>query len=142
MSDETRLHIDDDWKAAAQREKEQLAKEVESTEEGPLPEASFHAIVNTLAMQAMVGLGGFGGPGGQPIPPNPETAKLFIDLLDVLDQKTKGNLTPEEKKILDTTLYSLRMAYLELMGGGGMGGRPGSAAGGRSPSGGGATIAK
>lgn len=130
MSDENRLHIDDDWKASARREKEELAKEVESREEGPLPEASFLAIVNTLAMQAMVGLGGFGGPGGQQIPPNPETAKLFIDMLDVLDQKTKGNLSDEEKKVLDKTLYSLRMAYLEMMGGGGgmgggMPGRPG-----------------
>lgn len=95
MSDENRLHIDDDWKASARREKEELAKEVESHDEGPLPEASFLAILNTLAMQAMVGLGGFGGPGGQQIPPNPETAKLFIDMLDVLDQKTKGNLTEE-----------------------------------------------
>jgi hypothetical protein len=141
MSDETRLHIDDDWKASAQREKEALAKEVESGQpggEGPLPEASFPAIINTLAMQAVVGLGGYGGPGGQQIPPNPETAKLFIDMLDVLDQKTKGNLTPEEKKLLDTTLYSLRMAYLEMMGGG-VGGPAGSR--GAGP-GGGAGIAR
>ena len=42
------------------------------------------------------GLGGFQGPGGERIPPNPDAAKHHIDLLDVLEQKTKGNLTDEE----------------------------------------------
>ncbi len=119
MSEEGRLHVDDDWKAQAQREKAKLAEEVEShPEDAPPAEANFLSILNILAMQAMVGLGGFAGPGGQQIPPNPELAKHFVDLLEVLDQKTKGNLTPDEKKVLDTTLYNLRMAYVEMVGGG------------------------
>jgi len=119
MSDEGRLHVDDDWKAQAQREKAKLAEEVEShADAAPPAEANFLSILNILAMQAMVGLGGFAGPGGQQIPPNPELAKHFVDLLEVLDQKTKGNLTLDEKKVLDTTLYNLRMAYVEMVGGG------------------------
>ena len=119
MSEEGKLHVDADWKAEAQREKAKLSKEVETHEEAPQAEASFLSILNILAMQAMVGLGGFAGPGGQQIPPNPELAKHFVDLLEVLDQKTKGNLTAEEKKAIDTTLYNLRMAYVEMVSGGG-----------------------
>jgi hypothetical protein len=120
MSDEARLHIDDDWKTEALREKERLAQEVERSKAGSgLPEASFLGILNTLVMQAMVGLGGMAGPGGRAIPPNPELAKHYIDLLDVLDAKTRGNLTEEEKKTLDMALYNLRMAYVELMSGAG-----------------------
>lgn len=127
MSDEARLHIDDDWKQQAQRDKERLAKEVETHDDGAIPEATFLGIVNTLAMQAVVGLGGVAGAGGQPIPPQPELAKHSIDLLEVLGQKTKGNLSEVETKTLDTTLYNLRMAYVELMsaiaGASGPGGR-------------------
>ena len=53
-------------------------------------------------------------PSGGNIPPNPELAKYHIDLLDVLDQKCKGNMTDDEKRLLDTTLYQLRMAYVEV----------------------------
>ncbi len=124
MSDEFRLHVDDDWKAQAQREKETLSAEVESKRPTEAGAASFIEILNTLAMQAVVGLGGLAGPEGQQIPPNPDMAKHFIDMLDVLEQKTRGNLTPDEKKALDTTLYSLRMAYVETVGGGTAPGTP------------------
>ncbi|MFO0973818.1 MAG: DUF1844 domain-containing protein [Phycisphaerae bacterium] len=114
MSDSQRLHIDDDWKAEAAREKERLSREADDAPQAGMGEATFNGIINTLAMQAMVGLGGLGGPAGQQIPPNPELAKHFIDLLEVLDKKTAGNVTPDEKRILDTTLYHLRMAYVEM----------------------------
>jgi hypothetical protein len=121
MSDEAKLHIDDDWKSEAQREKERLAEEVErdaagwSDSAGPQPQADFRSIVNVLAMQAMIGLGGMRTGGGRVVPPSPELAKLHIDMLEVLEQKTKGNLSEDEQRLLDTTLYQLRMAYVELM---------------------------
>ncbi|MCK6456849.1 MAG: DUF1844 domain-containing protein [Phycisphaerae bacterium] len=115
MSDEARIHVDDDWKAEARREKERLASEVEARDPAEPREVNFAELVNLLAMQAMVGLGGLSGPGGQSIPPNPEIAKHYIDLLDILDQKTKNNLTDPEKRIIDTTLYNLRMAYVEFI---------------------------
>ena len=64
------------------------------------------------------------GPGGQQIPPNFDLAKHHIDILDVLTVKTKGNLDPEEQKLLDTTLHQLRMAYVEAVQGGGMSAPP------------------
>jgi exonuclease III len=66
-------------------------------------------------MQVVVGLGGMMGPGGQEIPPNMEIAKHHIDLLDVLDRKTRNNLEKDERAMLDTTLHQLRMAYVETV---------------------------
>ncbi|HPF38433.1 MAG TPA: DUF1844 domain-containing protein [Phycisphaerae bacterium] len=118
MTDEApKIHIDDDWKSEAAAEKERLANEVEARDAGPIPAPTFVEIVQTLAMQVMVGLGGMQGPNGQPIPPNLDLAKHFIDMLDVLEKKTKGNLDQDEQTILDTTLHQLRMAYVESVGG-------------------------
>ncbi|MCA9256357.1 MAG: DUF1844 domain-containing protein [Phycisphaerales bacterium] len=118
MTDEApKIHIDDDWKSEAAAEKERLANEVETRDSGPIPAPTFVEIVQTLAMQVMVGLGGMQGPNGQPIPPNHDLAKHFIDMLDVLEKKTKGNLDQDEQTILDTTLHQLRMAYVEAIGG-------------------------
>lgn len=120
MADEERkLHIDDDWKSQAAAEKARLAESVEDTSQRQLPNADFVGLVQIIAMQALVGLGGMAGPGGQEIPPNLELAKHHIDMLDVLDKKTQGNLSPEEKRLLDTTLHQLRMAYVEQLRGGG-----------------------
>jgi len=116
-----KIIIDDDWKAEAQREKERLAQETQQQTSGAAagvaapPVADFAALVNVLAMQAMICLGGVRGPGGQAIPPNPEMAKFHIDLLDVLDQKCRGNLSDEEKRTLDVTLYELRMRYVQMV---------------------------
>jgi len=118
MPDEPKLQIDDDWKSEAAKEKERLAETAENAGPQRLPPADFVGLVQLIAMQAIVGLGGMAGPGGQEIPPNMELAKHHIDQLDVLDKKTKGNLDPNEKAVLDTTLHQLRMAYVEAVRGG------------------------
>lgn len=118
MSDQDqRLQIDDDWKSEAAAEKARLAETVEEQGSRAMPAADFVGLVQLLAMQAVVGLGGFAGPGGQEIPPNLELAKHHIDMLEVIETKTKGNLTPEEKRLLDTTLHQLRMGYVESLRG-------------------------
>ena len=57
--------------------------------------------------------------------PNPETgqtmrdleaAKLFVDMLEMLEAKTKGNLSPDEQKMLKQTLMAVRMAFVEAAG--------------------------
>ena len=119
MSDEptdSGLHIDTDWKEEAAREKERLAqKEGQQTGAGgAVPEAAgFADLVNSIAMQAAIGLGGYEGPGGERIPPNLQLAKHHINMLDLLEQKTKGNLTAEEKRALDAVVYELRMQYVQ-----------------------------
>lgn len=112
------LHIDSDWKAEAAREKELLTEQEHPAEAsgGPInAEANFIELVNLLAMQTAVSLGGMQQPGEPSIPPNPIAAKHFIDLLEVLHTKTEGNLTGDEKKILESVLHELRMQYVQTV---------------------------
>lgn len=118
--DDSKLIIDDDWKNEAAAEKERLSEAAEeSSARAGMPTADFTGLIQLLAMQAMVGLGGMRGPSGTDIPPNIELAKHHIDMLDVLEKKTAGNLEDDEKNALDTTLHQLRMAYVEVVQGGG-----------------------
>ncbi len=115
---EPKIHVDSDWKAEAQREKERLDQQTRDVgKRGPLPEPTFAEIVNLIVMQAVVGLGGLQVPGGERLPPDLSVAKHHIDLLAVLEDKTKGNLSDEEKGLLDNALYELRMRYVDVVGG-------------------------
>lgn len=109
-----KIIVDDDWKAQARKEKEQLADTVESGGGQALPGPSFEELINLVVMQALAGLGLLAGPGGERIPPNLDMAKHFIDLLQVLEDKTRGNLTPDEKRLLDQVLYEMRMNYVQI----------------------------
>jgi hypothetical protein len=81
-------------------------------EEGQLPPASFTSLVQMLATQAAVFMSDQADPEtGMPVR-NLELAKHNIDLLRVLEEKTKGNLTDPEKRLLETLLYELLMAYV------------------------------
>jgi hypothetical protein len=116
MTDEAKkLIVDDDWKEEARREKEKLAEQEASATQEKLPEASLMDVINVLAIQAMVGLGMMAGPQGERIPPHLEVARHFIDLLQVLQARTRGNLTPDEQRALDGVTYDLRMRYVEVV---------------------------
>jgi hypothetical protein len=135
MADEERkIFVDDDWKASAKQEKERMAEEAESARQQSeqLPDPTFAELVNLVVTPALAGLGLMQGPNGQPMPPNPDLAKHFIDVLQMLDEKTKGNLDEQEKQLLDQVLYELRMRYVEMTTGGG----GGPAQGGQAPGGG------
>ena len=115
--DAPKIHIDSDWKSEAQQEKERLAEQEAASEQSPAAgEANFLSMVNLLAMQAVVALGGMQTPDGQRMQPDPQAARIYIDLLAILEQKTKGNLTDDESKILTQTLGELRMMFVQLVG--------------------------
>jgi len=76
--------------------------------------AGFDTLVSYLSTTAMFQLGALAGPGGERIPPDFPNARRTIDLLEVLQQKTQGNLSTEEARFLDEALYELRLAYLEM----------------------------
>ncbi len=115
MAEEPRkIIVDDDWKAEARREKERLAAQSAGPQGMPAP--SFAELVNLIVMQAMAGLGLLPGPNGERFPPSLEAAKHFIDMLQVLEDKTKGNLTADEKRLLDQVLYETRMTYVQIAG--------------------------
>jgi hypothetical protein len=114
--EEKKIIVDDDWKAEAKKEKERLAQE--TTQQEAIPDPTFAELINMIAMQAIVGFGGMAGPGGERIPPNLDIAKHYVDMLQVLEDKTKGNLTDDEKKLLDQVAYEIRMRYIQAASGG------------------------
>lgn len=121
MADDKKIFVDDDWKAQARAEKEKLSEQTAKHSAEGMPAASFVELINLLVMQAMAGMGMLAGAGGQPIPPNLELAKHYIDMLQMLEDKTKNNLNAEEKKLLDQVLYEMRMTFVQRTGGGRMG---------------------
>ncbi|OGR15082.1 MAG: hypothetical protein A3K53_03825 [Deltaproteobacteria bacterium RIFOXYB2_FULL_66_7] len=75
----------------------------------------FLDLVQSLQMGAMAGLGMLQGPDGKRPPVDLPAAKDAIDLLGILQEKTKGNLTKEEEEILREGLYHLRMGYMAMI---------------------------
>jgi hypothetical protein len=74
----------------------------------------FLDLVQSLQVGAMVGLGMIQGPDGKRPPVDLPAAKDAIDLLGILQEKTKGNLTKEEEEVLREGLYHLRMGYMAM----------------------------
>jgi hypothetical protein len=77
------------------------------------PAMSFEQLVQSLYMTAIMQLGG-ATPEGQQPQVDIMGARQSIDMLSVLAEKTKGNLTPDETRLLDSALFELRMAFLEI----------------------------
>lgn len=119
MSDpksEPKIIVDSDWKQEAAEDKKRLDEQTRAAPESrALPQPGFIEIVNLLVMQAAVGLGGYKAPTGENLPPDLPMAKHFIDLLEVLQKKTEGNLADDEKKALDAMTYEMRMRYVEAV---------------------------
>jgi len=80
----------------------------------PPPPASFPQLVTIFAMQASVSLQQAADPNEKETSTHLDYARHFIDLLSLIEQKTKGNLTDEEAKMLETTIHELRMAYVSM----------------------------
>jgi hypothetical protein len=122
---EKKIIVDEDWKQEAQKEKEILAaqeeaekkeKQQEERQRGPLPEGNLAALISMLATQALFALGLLQIKGQEERKPDLELAKYNIDMLQVLEDKTKGNLTKEEETVLANTLSELRMGYVKVAG--------------------------
>jgi hypothetical protein len=82
-------------------------------ERGEAPPATLAGLVSQLMTQTLFYLGELAPRGGEPVV-NLDMAKHNVDLLGVLEEKTRGNLTPEEKRLLDSVLYELRMRYVSV----------------------------
>ncbi len=87
------------------------SSEPESTDERPGPD--FSAFVLSLATQALVQLGEMPAPEGVQIPVNVAVAKQTIDILSMLAEKTRGNLSETEEKLMQEILHNLRMSYVK-----------------------------
>lgn len=136
------LHIDTDWKRQAQEEKKRLADEEArrlresatapatpavpppgappatprpgvAARRGETPHASFSVLVQSILTQILFYLGDLAARGAEPSV-NLDMAKHQIDILGVLEEKTRGNLSDDEKRMLDTALYETRMRYVSV----------------------------
>jgi hypothetical protein len=91
------------------------AAERERTCDEPVPPIDFVTFVLSLSTNTMVSLGLLSTPGTAEKKLDLPLARQTIDLLAILQEKTKGNLTGEEERILDTVLYDLRMTYVQVV---------------------------
>jgi hypothetical protein len=79
------------------------------------PTITFPAFVFSLAHTVAVHLGDAPDPStGQPGQVNLEAAQHMIDVLALLEEKTRGNLSAEERQLLDRLLFELRMRFVEV----------------------------
>ena len=140
-----KIIVDEDWKSQVEREREQLREHVTEASAGDaasatpqpgepdmaaqrttveqgggsadfdMPAPSLPMLISTLATQAIAAMGQLPDPEtGQPIV-RPKLAKYHIDLLAVLQEKTKGNVTSEEADMLEGALHELRMIYVQVV---------------------------
>ncbi len=123
--EEKKIIIDEDWKHQAQKEKEVMAAQEKAEEKkpsgakakhGPLPKGDLAALISLLVTQTLFALGLLRIEGQEDKEPDLEMARYNIDILQMLQEKTKGNLTEEEQNVLDTTLNEVRMAYVKVAG--------------------------
>jgi hypothetical protein len=77
-----------------------------------LPPASFPVLVQLLASQAMLAMGKMQVPGQPELKVDLDAAKHFVDLLGVLEEKTKGNVTPDEAAMIGAVSHELRLIYV------------------------------
>jgi hypothetical protein len=82
--------------------------------DAPKRSAAFENLVRMMGSNAAMVLGAYADPRtGQPVI-DPDAAREFIDMLDALHEKTKGNLAPEEDTLLLDLLGKLKMTFLEI----------------------------
>ena len=126
-SEAPKIIVDSDWKSQARAEKDRLAQAEKQAEKkvekragdgappgpGKLPEADFSTLIGTLITQALMYLGAFPDQDGRAMV-SLEHARFHIDLLAVLEEKTRGNITEEEAADLKRTLIEVRMRYVEI----------------------------
>lgn len=131
--DEPELIVDTDWKEQVAREREssdEATSQDESQSSEPStpnedaaanempapPPASFTVLISMLFSQAMAMLGQMPDPSSGETTINKPFAKHYIDTLEMLQEKTKGNLDDEETSMLSEALHALRMMYVNAKG--------------------------
>ena len=89
--------------------------EEEKNESPGFPPLDFETLITEYSTTAMAYLGGMPDPETQEPIFNLQLAKRMIDTIDLLKEKTKGNLSTPESNFLENTLYSLKMTYVHAV---------------------------
>ena len=129
MSESIKKRVDEDWKNRVTQEKQHDEVQVAPSEQGvseggsapsvdasadqqePL-QATFERFITSLAIEGLMALGEMPQPVTRKKEVNVAQAKYLIDLLGILEEKTKGNLNVDEQRLLSDALYQLRMRYM------------------------------
>jgi hypothetical protein len=90
------------------------AKGKEEAAEDPLPKLDFATFVLSISHSVLMHLGEAPLPDGEVAQQNLPLARQTIDLLGLLEEKTKGNLSGDEERLLSQVLYDLRMRFVEV----------------------------
>ena len=102
-------------KAEREEERKKDKDREEKKEKGaaPLPEVNFSSFILSLSSSTLLHLGEIADPQSGEKKKDMALAKQSIDIINLLKDKTKGNLTQEEEKLLDHLLYDLRMRFVK-----------------------------
>lgn len=114
------VNVDEDWKQQVAQEKERLKEQEKATaaggqgaKAGQMPEANFQVFLAGLYTQTLMALGQVENPvTGEKRRSMPE-AQYLIDTIEMLRDKTKGNLEQQESTYLENLLYDLQMRYID-----------------------------
>jgi len=122
--------VDESWKQKVVEEKSKFSSQPKNESvkgsPGAQPEASdeesshetgevnFINFISGLAAQTMMALGQMAHPGTNESHVDLDSAKYLIDTIEMIQKKTKGNLTPEEDKAMQTLVYQLKMVYVKI----------------------------
>ncbi len=117
----------DDASSTAQRSEEKKAAPKETPREDPktktaepersgqpLPAVDFNALILSLSSSVMMHLGVLPNPVSHETEADLPLAKQTIDIIALLQEKTRGNLTQDEEKFIEAVLYDLRLKYVEV----------------------------
>ena len=116
FDDKGELKEEEAKQEAPRKEEKKVEKEKEQAERGPLPEVNFNSLIFSLSSSALLHLGEIADPHtGQKLKDLP-LAKHSIDIIAMLKDKTKGNLTEEEQKFVESVLTDLRWRYVRATG--------------------------
>jgi hypothetical protein len=107
---------EEDSRGKEGKKREEPPKEDAVEEDIPLPEINFINFLFSLSTSVLIQLGEIQDPVSEEIAKNLPLAKQTIDLIGMLKEKTKGNLTPDEEKLIENILYDLRIRYVKAVG--------------------------
>lgn len=94
-------------------EAEETATSAEPDSQTQLPEVNFATFIMSLNVSALANLGAIEDPTTGKQSKNLQLGKQTIDILGMLEEKTRGNLTTDEENMLKSILYDLRMIYIK-----------------------------
>ena len=106
--------VENKSESISEQERKTKAEESQKIDPSQIPPATFPLMVSMFSTQAMGALGILPNPITGKVDSQPALAKHYIEMLAILDEKTKGNLDENESKLLESSLHELRMTYVQI----------------------------